>query len=209
MVIEIVRACVFGALPITLFTFLILQWSIASGRLSRFDSEESLHRQYKKQSKAARKSKGDKGTDPKGEDKPLFHERAAGDFFHNKVTFFGGGYYGTMAVLTYILIEAVEVWQFLLRFADPSNWVNNFGFDLIVEFFINSLTNLIAAFVWFNSLPDYIDINNGFIWLGASYLGYLAGLRLTAEKGDWIWGKMPGWYDRALQWLKLRTPKDN
>ena len=98
-----------------------------------------------------------------------------------------------MAVLTYTLIEAVEIWQFLVGLADPSTWINKIGFDLFIEFLLNSIINLVAALVWFNTLPEYIIINNGFIWLGASYLGYLAGLRLTAEKGDWIWEEMPGW----------------
>ena len=209
MVLEIVRASVYGMLPVAFFTFLILQWSIASGRLSRFDSGENLHRQYKKHSKAARKSKGDKETGLKDEDRPLFHKRAVGDLFHNKITFFGGGFYGTMAVLTYILIEAVEIWQFLVGLADPSTWINEIGLDLFIEFLVNSIINLVAALVWFNTLPEYIIINNGFIWLGATYLGYLAGLRLTAEKGDWVWEKMPGWYGRVLQWLTSRTPNDS
>jgi hypothetical protein len=209
MVLEVVRASVYGALPVAFFTFLILQWSIASGRLRRFDKGENLHRQYKKHAKAARKAKGDKETGLKDEDRPMIHQRAAGDLFHNKITFFGGGFYGTMAVLTYILIETVEIWQFLVGLADPSTWINRIGLDLIIQFIVNSFTNLVAAFVWFNTLPEYIVINNGFIWLGASYLGYLAGLRLTAEKGDWIWAKMPSWYDRVLQWLSSRTPNDS
>jgi hypothetical protein len=203
MVLEIVRAGTFGAVPVAFFTFLILQWSIASGRLNRFDSEKNLHRQYKKHSKAARKSRD---TGLAADNKPLFHKRAAGDLFHNKVTFFGGGYYGTMAVLTYILIETVEIWQFLAGLVDPSTWINKIGLDLIIEFLISSITNLVAALVWFTTLPEYITVNNGFIWLGASYLGYLAGLRLTAQKGDWIWEKMPGWYDSAVQWLRSLRP---
>lgn len=204
MVFEIVRAAVYGAMPVAFFTFLILQWSIASGRLRRFDSGENLHRQYKKHSKAARKPGKDRESGLEDDERPLFHKRAAGDLFHNKVTFFGGGFYGTMAVLTYILIEAVEIWQFLIGLVDPYTWINRIGLDLIIEFLVNSFTNLVAAFVWFNTLPEYIDIDNGFIWLGASYLGYLAGLRLTAEKGDWIWEKMPEWYDRVAQCLRSR-----
>ena len=206
MVLEIVRAVIYGAIPVALFTFLILQWSIASGRLSRFDSRENLHRQYKKHSKAARKTKKDSVAGLEDDERPLFHKRTAGDLFHNKVTFFGGGFYGTMAVLTYVLIEAIEIWQFLIGLVDPSTWINKIGLNLIIEFLVNSLTNLVSAFVWFNTLPEYIRIDNGFIWLGASYLGYLAGLQLTAEKGDWIWEKMPGWYDRVAQFLRSRRP---
>jgi hypothetical protein len=190
MVLEIVRAGLFGALPVACFTFFILQWSIASGRLRGFDRAGNLDRQYVKHSKAASKSRGDKKAGVKDKDGPVFHKRAAGDAFHNKVSFFGGGYYGTMAVLTYILIEAVEIWQFLIGLVDLSNWTSRIGFDLVIQFIVNSFINLVAAFVWFNTLPEYIVIDNGFIWLGASYLGYLAGLRVTADRGDWIWDKI-------------------
>jgi hypothetical protein len=209
MVLEIVRAVIYGTMPVAFFTFLILQWSIASGRLNRFDSGESLHRQYRKHSRTARKSKKDREAGLEDDEQPLFHKRAAGDLFHNKVTFFGGGFYGTMAVLTYVLIEAVEIWQFLVGLVDPSTWINKIGLDLIIEFLVNSFTNLVSAFVWFSTLPEYITIDNGFIWLGASYLGYLAGLRLTAEKGDWIWERIPGWYDRVVQCLRSRSPNDS
>ena len=199
MVLEIVRAVIYGTMPVAFFTFIMLQWSIASGRLSRFDTGENLHRQYRKHSRAARKPKRDRETDLEDNERPLFHKQAAGDLFHNKVTFFGGGFYGTMAVLTYILIEAVEIWQFLVGLVDPSTWINKVGVDLIIDFIVNSITNLVAAFVWFRTLPEYITIDNGFIWLGASYLGYLLGLRLVAEKGDWIWEKISVWYDNAVR----------
>jgi hypothetical protein len=98
-----------------------LQWSIASGRLNRFYSEENLHRQYKKHSRTARKSRRNRQAELADADRSLFQMPAAGDLFHNKV-----------------------------------------GLALI------------TAFVWFDTLPEYIAIDNGLIWLGASYLGYLA-----------------------------------
>ncbi len=199
MVLEILTAGIFGTIPVALLTFLVLQWSIASGRLSRFDREENLHRQYKKHTKQARKLRGNTETGQEDDEQPWFRKRAAGDLFHNKVTFFGGGYYGTMAVLTYILIETVEIWKFLAELLNPSTWLNKIGVDLIIDFIVNSITNLVAAFVWFHTLPEYITIDNGFIWLAASYLGYLLGLRLVAEKGDWIWEKISVWYDNAVR----------
>jgi hypothetical protein len=209
MVQEIMRAVIYGAMPVAFFTFLILQWSIASGRLSRLDRGENLHRQYTKHSKAAKKSKKNKEPGLEENEQPLFHKRAAGDLFHNKITFFGGGFYGTMAILTYVLIEAIEIWQFFAGILAPSIWINKIGLDLIIDFLVNSITNLISAFVWFSTLQDYIAINNGFIWLGAAYFGYLAGLRLTADKGDWIWEKMPEWYKQAARSLRSRKEEDD
>jgi hypothetical protein len=72
----------------------------------------------------------------------------------------------------------------------PTTWIDKIGLDLFIQFFVNSLTNLVAAFLWFATLPEYINIDNGFIWLAAAYLGYLGGLRLTTTRGDEIWEKM-------------------
>jgi hypothetical protein len=47
--------------------------------------------------------------------------------------------------------------------------------------------NIVAAFIWFQTLPKYVDVNNGFIWLGAAYLGYLGGVHFTKLKGDEAW----------------------
>jgi hypothetical protein len=195
---------VLAAVPVALFTFLVLQWSIASGRMRKFSAEEDLRRQHKKHARSVKKARRKRAADPDNEDTPLFHQRAAGDFFHNKVMSFGGGYYGTMAVLTYILIELVEIWQFLVGILSPSTWIDKLGLDLLIEFFINSLTNLIAAFLWFATLPEYITINNGFVWLAASYLGYLAGMRLTTVLGDRIWARMLACYEGAVQRLRSR-----
>ena len=68
----------------------------------------------------------------------------------------------------------------------PNTSFGEIGFGLIIEFFINSILNLVAAFIWFATLPEYIAIEEGLVWLGVSYLGYLAGLRLTADRGSEI-----------------------
>lgn len=184
MVLEIIRAGLLGALPVALFTFAMLQWSIASGRMNTFTGEKALQRQHVEQARAAKKAKKfQRGA----ENMPVFHHRAAGDFVHSKAMLFGGGFYGTMAVLTYVLIEIIEIGQFIAGLADPDTWLNKLGLDLLINFFVNSLLNLVQAFVWFGTLPDYITINNGFVWLAAAYLGYLGGLRLVNKMGDHIW----------------------
>ncbi|MCZ6516534.1 MAG: hypothetical protein O6763_03495 [Gammaproteobacteria bacterium] len=178
MVLEVFSAVLLGAIPVALFTFAILQWSIASGRMKKFVGEEDLQRQHKAHAKTSKKNRGE------------IRSVGIGDIFHYKIMSFGGGFYGTMAILTYALIEIFEIWEFILGLSDPGTWVNKLGLDLFIEFFVNSVTNLIAAFVWFDTLPEYITVNNGFIWLAAAYGGYLLGLRLTSEFGDVIWEKI-------------------
>ena len=202
MVFEILKAVFLGALPVMVFTFLILQWSIRSGRLQAFNGEASLQKQYKEQiqaQKTARKAaKKEVGKQRKtmaektgnGKNTPLFSKQRGGDIFHGKVMSFGGGFYGTMAVMTYALIELIEVWQFFAKIFGPGSWFENIGIDMLVAFIINSVMNFVAAFLWFNTLTDYLPVGNGWVWLGAAYLGYMSALKLVTHYGDDIWKRL-------------------
>ena len=195
MLVEIIRSLVFAAVPVMAFTFMLLQWSVAAGKLAPFNNREDLDKQYDEQKKAREKEKKaakdakNTGEKKQKESQPLrFDKQARDNFFHNKAMFFGGGFYGTMALFTYVIIEVEEIFQFLGVVFTPGEWFVNLGFDLIIKFFINSIMNIVSAFIWFQTLTDYVRINHdGWIWLVAAYLGYLAGVRLVAEAGDEIW----------------------
>jgi len=180
---EVFRAIFLAALPVMVFSFTILQWSISTGRMQNFTREESLTTQHTRHAKSVSKARRSKDTSLI---ERLSDKRSRGDIFYGKLMSFGGGYYGTMAMLTYLLVEIVEVWQFVVKALSPDTSFGEIGLGLVIEFFVNSIVNLIAAFIWFATLPKYITINEGLIWLGASYLGYLAGLQLTANRGSEI-----------------------
>ncbi len=205
MIGEIIRAVIIGSLPVAIFTFLVLQWSIASGRLSRFEDSDALeqqfkdHRKAKAEAKAEAKRRKKAGEEPQVDapKKPLFHKEAGQDLLHNKIMFFGGGFYGTMALLAYLVIEVDEVLDFLGVVFTPGEWFRNLGIDLIVNFIINSFINIGMAFAWFMTLPKYVDIGNGWIWLLAAYAGYMAGVKLVAEYGDVLWAELMKVLERA------------
>ena len=192
---------VLGAIPVAAFTFLTLQWSISTGRLNKFTDKEDLKKQFKNSTKARKEAKAQAKLDKYSAKmggvpitqpvkKPLFDKSRGADIFHNKLLSFGGGFYGTMALITYVLIEIKEIYQFLGKILQPSTWLDNLGIGLIIDLIINSITNLIAAFVWFLTLPDYISMQNGFIWLAAAYGGYLYGLKVVKENGDEVWSRL-------------------
>jgi hypothetical protein len=189
MIIETLKAAVLGALPVACFTFLTVQWSIVSGRLPKFSDEKDLQAQYKKiksDAKKAKKSAKQTGEHDEAET-PFFHNRKGGDILYGKLLFFGGGFYGTMAVFTYLIIEMLEILAFFGKIIDVSNWQFTFNIQFLVDLLINSIMNIVAAFIWFQTLPKFIEINNGFIWIGAAYLGYLGGVHFTKLKGDEAW----------------------
>lgn len=201
MIGESIRAILLGGLPVAVFTFLVLQWSIASGRLEVFADSQELQKQFKDRKKArAEKKKTEKAAKTSGVsatgpqtgklDKPAFYKDLGRDFFHNKIMFFGGGFYGMMALLTYGIVEVGEIWQFLGVVFTPGQWFDHLGFDLIIGFIVNSIINLVRAFTWFVTLPDYVTVNNGWIWLLAAYVGYMAAIKLVSERGDLIWAQL-------------------
>ena len=204
-----------GALPVAAFTFFVIQWSIASGRLERPSDDKNFKHLMRKQSRAAkaeakqaRIDKKDGIKKDKKDKKLIFHKRAGGDLFYGKAMTFGGGFYGTMALLTYILIEIAEIWQFLGVVFSPSEWENKLGIGLLIEFFINSIMNLVAAFIWFITLPNRIDMENGWIWLGAAYLGYEVGTRVANHYGDEIWQKMSEFLAQRGAKIRGRSEED-
>jgi len=202
MFLDIIRAIILGAFPVAIFTFLTLQWAISSGRLDKFSNNKGLKEQFKKIS-AAKKAAKKKGKEAKasnasnetsGENtagatdkKTFFHKNWRGDFFHEKIMFFGGGFYGTMALFTYAIIEISEIFNFVGKIIDFTTWTFRFSIDFIITFLINSIMNIVKAFIWFITLEDYVDMKEGFIWLVAAYIGYLAGVRFTHEKGETVW----------------------
>lgn len=192
---EIVRSLILGCIPVAAFTYLVLQWSVMSGRLAPFSDEKALEEQYKEQRKAKKAEKKaakealEKGEEPpkKEGNRPLLDKSRGEDFLHNKVMFFGGGYYGTMALFAYAVIELDEIFEFLGVVFTPGAWFEYLTFNLIIGFFINSIMNIVGAFTWFLTLQNYVSMGNGWVWLGASYVGYIAGVKLVAEAGDEIW----------------------
>jgi len=197
MIVEAIRAAIIGALPIACFTFLTVQWSIVSGRLPKFADAKDLRAQFKKKrneikeaKKLAKKDKQTRKTNKEPdhpESEPFFHKRKGGDLVYNKLLFFGGGFYGTMALFTYLIIEIAEILRFLGKIIDVTHWHFTFSIQFLIDLLINSIMNIVAAFIWFQTLPKYVDVNSGFIWLAAAYLGYLGGVHFTKLKGDEAW----------------------
>ena len=178
MIWEIVRAAVIGGLPVAVFTFVIVQWAVASGRMARLSASGNLRKQYSAVAKSYSKNKDEESS------------TAPGDILYGKIMFFGGGYYGTMAVLTYAVVELVEIWAFLPVLVDPDTWINRLGIGLIIDFVVNSILNVVAAFTWFTTIPGYIRIENGWVWLAVSYGAYWLALQVVARHGDFLWGRL-------------------
>lgn len=106
---------------------------------------------------------------------------AIGETATNKWLFFGGGFYGLMAFGTYLYIEVGEIATFLLSLIDFT-WVqfwSQLSIDLVIKFIINSVMNLVDAFVWFRYWPQVISMQNGWVWLIVAHVGYILAAQIA------------------------------
>ncbi len=88
---------------------------------------------------------------------------------------FGGGFYGVMAVFTYLIVEFNEVVDLITSEASMLETISQLGISDLVNFFINSLMNFITAITW----PAYwVRGASGFhigVWLLIIYSAYVCG----------------------------------
>ena len=61
---------------------------------------------------------------------------------------FGGGFYGLVAVLTYIVVEAKEVIDLFSSETGIMDAISSIGFGTLIKFLLESLMNFITAITW-------------------------------------------------------------
>ena len=108
--------------------------------------------------------------------KDLKHEKITmQNILMSKWVAFGGGFYGLMAVLTYVVVEFNEIVDFLTSESGVIATIAAMGVSDLVGFFINSIMNFVTAITW----PVYwMRIVDGFapwVWFLVVYLAYVFG----------------------------------
>ena len=154
-ILEIVKAIFLAGLSTAGVAFLLVFYAIKRGYIDLDESVESL----KKRKKQAKKD------DTEFEVNPV----------HQKWLYFGGGYYGLMALGTYAHVEILEIADFFGNYTSFSNFIDQLTFNALVHLIIESFLNIIPAFTWFLYWPKIIVMDNGWYWLIVSYCGYQLG----------------------------------
>ena len=95
--------------------------------------------------------------------------------FLSKWMEFGGGFYGVVAVLTYLVVEGREVYDFLTSEETIMATLAALGIGDLVQFFINSLMNFITAITWPVYWMGKTSYFSTWIWFLVVYAGYVAG----------------------------------
>jgi len=102
------------------------------------------------------------------------------DPLHSKWMKFGGGFYGVVAFLTYVVIELADVRDFLVKLP---NLFEHGLVNLLVQFFIESLKNFITAISWPIYWLDRID-SEQWLWFIGAYAGYWLGSNAAFRVGS-------------------------
>lgn len=88
---------------------------------------------------------------------------------------FGGGFYGVMAVLTYVVVEFKEVVDLLTSEASLMATIAELGVSDLVSFFINSLMNFVTAITWPIYWMNKVEGYSVWVWCLIVYGGYVTG----------------------------------
>jgi hypothetical protein len=169
MIGTIMIAAFKAGLPVALASYALTWWALRNDYLDSVVDIDELEKQIKQQSKD---KKNRKQADP----------------VHNKWLKFGGGFYGVVAMLTYIVVELGEIRDFFLQFEGIGAFFSGISISLLIDLIIDSFMNFVVAIAW----PWYWmgDIAGPHIWVWflVAYGGYWAGTRLAlhhhAESGD-------------------------
>lgn len=196
-------------LPVAATSFALVWWALrkdylhGATSLGEYEnlqkSEKQARKAAKKAERSERKAKG-KAQAKAGSNGSTVHADVAGsdleiaaeletltdelqpgkakhDFLHNKWMQFGGGFYGVVAFYTYVLIEIDEVWDFFVGLA---NLFNENLVRLVIQFFIQSFMNFIAAVTWPVYWLSRVH-NDQWLWVIAAYAGYWLGAKAAFQ----------------------------
>jgi len=155
MYIDLIKAIFYAGLPVGIFTFLMVYYAYHKGYLTSDINIRDVFKDKKNPDK--RLSKANK--------KSLL-------FLHSKWVTFGGGFYGLVALLTFIYIELEQTFQFLIHVTGLQSFLNLLSLSAIISIIIDSFMNMLRALLWFGYWPDVFDMKNIAIWFITAYIGY-------------------------------------
>ena len=187
MIRELLRALFLAGLPVAATSFLLVWWSLRQGYLAPAGSVRAMEKNMKQQSKQRRQErKQRKAAKKSGQALPLTGtEGAPGariDLVHNKWLAFGGGFYGVVALITYVVVEFGELRDFFLGFESLAALLAGFGISMLVNLLVDAVMNFVVAIAWPAYWMSEVASSHIWIWFGVAYLGYWAGVKGALQR---------------------------
>jgi hypothetical protein len=153
--LDVLQAILFVGIPVGVFSFLMVYFSYQKGYLSTdIELKDAFKKNNNTGSSLSRKHK-----------KELL-------FLHSKWVTFGGGFYGLIALLTFIVIELTQLFNFLFSITGWQSITALFSLDTLIAMIIDSIKNMIQAAVWFSYWPGKFNTENFVVWIFIAYICY-------------------------------------
>jgi len=126
-----------------------MRWSYQTGRLSR-DSDRKIDRAALKEMRKAARKKKLIGT----------------NVVHRKWLRFGGGFYGTAALWTFLVAELVDLFSLIVDWPGLGEIFAGGPVGFLIRLFLNQIGNFGTAMTWFGFWSDMAgDFNIGLLFL--------------------------------------------
>lgn len=183
MIAEIFIALIKAGIPISVSSYLLVWWAMKHNYLGEVNDLKGFEKEVKRLRKAKSSSKKKK----KGKETESVYEKPHKmNPVHNKWLAFGGGFYGLVGLLTYLLVELGEIIDFVSNLGGFFAMLSNISIDLFIGFIINSIMNFVAAIAWPAYWMNEIHSEYIWIWFVMAYLSYLGGSRYALHQARQI-----------------------
>jgi hypothetical protein len=157
MIVEFLIALLKAGVPVAVVAWFLAWWALRNGYL------DNVQREIKRL----------------GKDK---EKRKQADMVQRKWLALGGGFYGVVAFLTWLVIEGRDLWGLVRSFDGFGAFLAAISFDMLIGIFIEAVTNTFFAIAW----PVYWmqDFRGEYLWVWfvAAYAGYWTGSQLAIRQ---------------------------
>jgi hypothetical protein len=147
-----------AGVPVGLVTFGMIWWALKQGYIDRDEEGETLRSNLKKLRKK-----------PKSEKTQL-------NLVHKKWLALGGGFYGIVGLMTWVVVEWRDISAIILDLGGFWALISQFGLDLIIRILVEAVMNFVTAVTWPIYWLERIDSHYAWLWFVAAYAGYRVGL---------------------------------
>jgi len=163
MILEFLIALVKAGLPVGATAFLLTWWALRNGYR---DDVEGL-RDVERQVKASAKDKA---------------RKKQADLLHRKWLTLGGGFYGVVAVLTWLVIEAGDLADLFGSLGGLAAFFDHLSVRMLVGLVIEAIKNSFFALAWPVYWMQDFRGEHLWAWFVAAYAGYWAGSSLAIRQ---------------------------
>jgi len=162
LLLDTLKAALFVGIPVGMFSFLMIYLAYSKGYLSTdIEIKHAFKNQDDESSTLSKKHK-----------KSLL-------FLHSKWVTFGGGFYGLIALATFVVIEVTQIVNFWRGVRSFSDITDLFSISSFIGMIVDSFVNMIKAALWFGYWPSELDAKHFIIWVFVAYLAYRIGAALA------------------------------